>query len=293
MVLQERIKKDYPGIRLPVSFVEQNRGFDKCCDEFPVLAGNGSESWKNDVNSAWLKLSQPSDTVVYILEKNDGNGWVETVNYTPPVFGFIKEPFAFYTTVFWAEVQNLEGNGCYRIKRQFNIGGFIGEDIWRNALYRLEDYTIENALQTARIRVKFNLVHEIEGIDFTDSNVEDSIRFNGQIRKDQPNISHTTVTYQNRRIEPVVSQSEPTYIIETDGYTDPILSLFEQLYLLSPAEMWISDYNAHTNSYNILDHEAALIDGESPEREASERFSRQDVLICKVGDRFRNKKTYY
>ena len=292
-MIQERIKKDYPSAKIPQQFVEQDRGFVKCCDKFTVLAGNGAESWKNDVNSAWLKLSQPSDTVSFTVEKKVGSAWVQTVFYNPPVFQCVNEPFAFYTTVFWAEVQNLEGNGCYRIKRTWNIGGFIGFDIWRNTMYTLKDYTIKNALKTARIRVKFNLVQEIEGIDFTDSNVEDSIRFNGQIRKDQPNTRFVTVTQQNRRIEPVMSEKSQTYMIETDGYTDPVLALMENLYLLSPNEMWISDHNAHTNSYEILDKEVSLIEGESPEREPDDKFARQEVLTCKVGDRYKNEITYY
>ena len=133
----------------------------------------------------------------------------------------------------------------------------------------------------------------IEGIDFTGSNVEDSIRFFGQIRKDQPNTKHRNVTEQNRRIEPIISEKSQTYIIETDGYTDPMLKLLEELFLLSSNEMFISDYNAHTNSYEILDTEVTMLEDESPEREPSDRFTRQEVLTCVVGNRFRNERTHY
>lgn len=293
-MLQERIKRDLPSIELFEDFQEQDRGFPVCCETVRVLAGGGLESWKNDMTSAWVKLSQPSDTFAFILKKKVGISFVPTTNYIPAPIAFVNESDAFYITILWSEVQNLEQNGCFQIVIQRNAGGFIEEKIWRNSTYELKDYTIQNAKHTARIRTRWNLTHKIEGIDFTGSNVEDSIRFFGQIRKDQPNTKYRNVTQQNRRIQPVISEKSQTWVIETDGYTDPMLKLLENLFLLSPAEMWIADHNAHTNSYNILDQEVALIDEEStPEREPDDRFARQEVLTCKVGKRVRNEKTYY
>jgi len=293
-MIQERIKRDYPAVKIPQQFTEQDRGLEECCEKVLVLAGNGLESWKNDITSAWLKLSQPSDTVSFTVEKKVGGAWAQTTFYNPPINQVVLDALAFYATVLWADVQNLEGNGCYRIKRTFNMGGFTGFDIWRNTTYELKSYTIQNAKHTARIRTVWNLNHKIEDIDFTGSNVQDSIRFYGQIRKDQANTKYRNVTQQNRRVEPVIAEKWQTWIIETDGYTDPMLELMENLFLLSPAEMWIADYNAHTNSYDILDQEVVLMGEDSaPEREVSDRFARQDVLTCTVGKRVRNEKTTY
>jgi hypothetical protein len=288
-MLQERIFKEYPSVKIPESFQEQERGFFLCCENIKVLAGNGLESWKNDVESAWIKLSQPSDTFEFILRKSG----VETVNYTPVSVPFVEEPDAFYCTIKWADVLALEGPGTYQIIINYDIGGISGEIVWRNFTYCLKEYTISNALETARIRAIFNLEHEIEGINFTGSNVESSLRFHGQIKKDQPNHKRRNVVQQNRRIEPVISENQQTWLMITDGYTDPILSLIENLYLLSANELFIADYNAHTNSYDILDREVTMLEDETPEREPVDEFARQDVLTCKVGDRFRNKKTYY
>lgn len=286
---QERIKVKYEAVKLPETFEEQDRGFEKCCEKVLVFGSPDPETWKSDVTSMWVKLANPSDSFTFVLKK-DG---VPTTIYTPTPIEFVNEPNAFYATIKWDEVLNLEGRGCYTLVTQYNIGGMTGENIWRNTTYQLEEFSIEAARTTARIRAFFNLEQMIEGINFKESNVEDSIRFHGQIRKEQPNLKQRNVTQNNRRIEPIISEKYQTYTIETDGYTDPMLSLLEDLFLLSANELFISDYNAHTNSYGILDTEVTMTEEDSPEREPDDRFTRQEVLTCVVGNRFRNQRTHY
>jgi len=282
---QERIQKFYGSIQLPVVFEEQNRGFFKCCEPFLVLASNDPETWKTDVNSAWFKKSDPADVVTFTLEKNG----VPVTVYSLTINDFPNEDNAIYTTINWIDVLNTEGIGCYVLKVAYTVGGIVGAFVWGQ--YNLKPYSIENALKTARLRVKLNLKQQIEGINFTGANIEDSIRFYGFIGDGQPNTEINNLIYQDRTVKTVVRENLNSYIITTDPYTNEVLRKFTDLYLLSENELFISDYNAHNNNYTILDLPQVV--EEAPEIDYLDRWQRSAILTCVVGDRKKNKRTYY
>lgn len=284
--IEDRTKREFKSIRLPKQFIEQKRGFDECCSCPPmlVLASNSNETWKNDVTSAWIKLSDQIDTIQFVLEKNG----VPT-NFVPTPKPFVNEQFAFYTTINWIDVFNLDGIGCFTLKVNFNISGINGSLIW--GVYDLREYSIENALKTARIKVKYNLKQEIEQIDFTGSNVVDTFRFYGFIGNRQPNMEIDNLIYQNREMKSVVRENLNSYIIETDPLEECQISKLTDLLLLSENEMFISDYNAHNHSYKFLD--IPVIVQESPEIDYLDKFQRRAILKCVVGDKFKNKRTYF
>jgi hypothetical protein len=284
--IEDRHQRKYDSIKLPEIFEEQDRGFKICCDcPMLVLAGGGSETWKNDVTSAWIKVSDPADTFSFILEK-DGQ---PVTSYTPTVEEFPNEDNAYYTTIQWKDVLPLEGIGCYTLKVAYDISGVTGDFIWGQ--YNLQPYTIQNALETARVRVKFNLNQEIEGINFTGANVEDCIRFNGFIGDRQVNTEIDNLIYQDRTVKTVVRENLDQYIISTDPLLPCFISALTDLYLLSENEMWISDYNAHNHLYNILD--IPVVVEEAPEIDYLDRWQRRAVLTCTVGLRTKNRRTYY
>lgn len=285
-MLQERIKNTYPVVKLPEEFQEENRGIDLCCEiEIVVASSASNDTWKNDVKSAWIKLASSADTATFTLtDLND----VATAYVCTPV-AFVNEDNAFYTTIPWQDVLTSDGIGCYKLTIDYEIGGLTGSLVW--GTYELIEYSVEALLGTARLRSIFNLRHEIEGINFTGSNVEDTIRFFGQIRKDQPNMEIEELIYKSRRIETVINENLQSWIMETDPYTDEMLRRFERLYLLSSNELFISDHNAHTNSYRIFDHAVKV--SESPERSQPERYARQEIITCKLFDRVKNERTYY
>jgi hypothetical protein len=284
--IEDRHQRQYESIKLPQIFEEQDRGFKICCDcPMLVLAGGGSETWKNDVTSAWIKVSDPSDTFGFILEK-DGQ---PVTSYTPPVEEFPNEDNAYYTTIQWKDVLPLEGIGCYTLKVSYDISGVTGDFIWGQ--YNLQPYTIQNALQTARLRVIFNLNQEIEGINFTGANVEDCIRFHGFIGDRQVNTEIDNLVYQDRTVKTVVRENLDQYIISTDPLLPCFISALTDLYLLSENEMYISDYNSHNHLYNILD--IPVVVEEAPEIDYLDRWQRRAVLTCTVGLRNKNRRTFY
>jgi hypothetical protein len=82
-----------------------------------------------------------------------------------------------------------------------------------------------------------------------------------------------------------------SYEIITDPADECIIRPLVELYLLSENELYISDYNVHNHSYRYLD--LPVIVQESPKIEYPDEFARKASLTCTVGDKFKNKRTYY
>lgn len=283
--IEERIFSEYDSIQLPQVFMEEDRGFFKCCEPQLVLASTTStDTWKNDITSAWVKLSDPSDSATILLTK-DG----QPTSYAISIITFPNEPNAIYRTIYWRDVLSSDGEGCYKIEISYTIGGMTGNFEW--GTYDLKEYSIERALGTARIRVLLNLKQQIEDIDFTNSMVEDCIRFYGFIGNRQPNMEIDNLIYQNRVVRSVVRENLDTYEINTDPYTDETIRRLTDLYLLSENDMFISDYNAFNNSYRIND--VPVIVQDSPEIDYLDKLQRKAVLTCLVGDKTKNKRTFY
>ena len=281
--IEERIEKQYKSIKLPKPFVEQNRGGISCCCKYLVLAGNGTESWKNDKTSAWIKLSDPSDVFTFKLLKNG----IQTI-YIPTPKPFINEPNAFFTTIEWSDVLNLDGVGCYQLTIDYEISGIVGS--FPIGEFELKPYTIENALKTARVRVIFDGIHETDGINFTGSGVESTFRFFGYIGNRQPNTEIDNIIYQNREMKRVIRENLNTYELITDPENECIIKLLLDLYLLSENQIFISDYNQHNHSYRYLD--LPVIVKESPEIDYFD-FSRLASLKCIFEDKIKQNRTYY
>lgn len=279
---EDRFFRKYEAIKLPENFQDPNRGLKDCCCEIMVLASSSSNSWENDLTSAWIKLNDGGTATFKLLK--EGN---ET-NYTPQPNNFLNEPNAIYTTVNWNDVLISDGQGCYNLVIEYNISGVIGTLNWGS--YKLLPYSIQNALKTARVRAIFNGYHEIEGINFAGSNVESTHRFYGFIGNRQPNTEIDNIIYNNREMKRVIRENLNAYEIVTDPSDECTILPLVDLYLLSENELFISDYNAHNFSYRYNDIPVIL--EESAEIEYKD-FSRKAVLKAKVSDKFKNKRTYY
>jgi hypothetical protein len=279
---QERIEEFFSSVKLPEVFEEQNRGFFRCCCPFSVLASDGP-TWENDITSAWIKLSSGSDTTSAVLLKNG-----QPTAYTPTIQAFPNDVNAYYWTINWNDVLLSDGVGCYSLRINYNISGVQGNFTW--GIYNLLPFTIQNALKTARLRVKFNSYQEIEGINFTGANVEDTIRFFGFIGYRQPNMEIDNLIYKNREVKKVKRENLNTYEVITDPTCEEHIKKLTDLYLLSENELYISDYNAHNHSYRYQDLPAVV--EESPELTYFD-FARSASLKCIVGDKKKDKRSFY
>jgi hypothetical protein len=280
---EDRTYREYKSIKLPKKCIDQNRGLPDCCCEELVLADNSGNSFQNDKVSAWMKLSDPTDSVDFKLYKD---GVLTT--YTPTAVAFAQEDNAYYTTIDWIDVLTSDGIGCYELKIEYNVSGII--DVFTWGQYRLLPYTIQNALKTARLRAEFSGYHEIEGINFTGSGIESTFRFYGYIGNRQPNMEIDNIIYNNREMKRVIRENLNDYEVISDPALKCVTEPLVDLYFLSENNLYISDYNAHNHDYCIKD--LPVIVSDSPEITYYE-FSRKASVRCKVADKFKNKRTYY
>lgn len=281
--VEDRIFKKYDSIRLPRVFEEEDRGFARCCCVVPVLASSSSDTWKNDITSAWIKLSSLTDIAEAKLYK-DG---IETT-YSPTAVPFVNEPFAFYWSINWNDVLNSDGAGCYTLKISYDISGVQLTFTW--GIYELKPYTTETANFTARVRAFYNDYNEVEQIDFTNSMVQDSCRFYGFIGNRQPNMVTDNLIYQNREMKKVIRENLNTYEIITDPTCEGIIRKLTDNLLLSENQLFLSDYNAANHSYRFQDLPAIVEN--SPEITYYEG-SREASLKCVAGDKFKDQRTFY
>jgi hypothetical protein len=282
---EDRIFKEYKSIKLPENFEEQARGWKDCCCEQLVLGDKKSkETWTNDLTSFWIKLSDQNDSAAFYI-KNNETGFTQQLN----AIEFVNEPNAFYATVNWGIILSDIGVGCYELYIEYNISGIIGTISWGS--YQLKPYSIENAMKTARVSAKFDGYHEIEGINFSGSNVASTFRFYGFIGFRQPNYEIDNLIYGDRQMKRNLRENLNSYEIITDPADECIIRPLVELYLLSENELYISDYNVHNHSYRYLD--LPVIVQESPKIEYPDEFARKASLTCTVGDKFKNKRTYY
>ena len=88
----------------------------------------------------------------------------------------------------------------------------------------------------------------------------------------------------------VLRENLNTYEINTDPLKEEFITKLTDVLLLGENQMFISDYNAHNHSYKIND--VPVILQESPEIEYFD-FARDAVLSATVGDKVKNKRSYY
>lgn len=280
---QERIKKKYKKIKLPLSQLGQDRGYKQCCTAELVLANGSVNTWENDICPMWIKLFDLSDSYEFKITDCDGGA----INYVIQANEFPNEPNAFYTQIDWKDVLAVDGVGKYKLSIDYVISGIPGTTEW--GIYDLQTFTIERALTTARLRAVFNNYQEIEQINFKGSNLQGTVRFNGFIGNRQPNKYIDNLIYSNREIKTVIRENLNSYELKTDPVSECITSKIIDLYLLSEVELYASDYNAFNHSYSYNDIPVTI---EETEEVEYKEFSRLANVSAKLIDKFRNERTF-
>jgi hypothetical protein len=283
-MIQERIKKSYKRAKLPFVYIPENRGLIECCEPLLVLANGDGISYHNDIEPAWLKLTDdPTDTVDFVLKKNG----IDSV-YQPTPQAFINEPNAFFIQVPWSDVLASDGLGMYTIEISYSISGITSSFTW--GMYDLQLYTPANSDGTVRLKAVFNVYHEIEDINFLDSNVTGTLRLKGFCGNRKLNMKIENNWLNNRSLDNIVKENIPSYEFTTDPLRECKMRRLTDLYLLSSVDLFVSDYNSFNHTYAINDLPVGF--EESPETVPYE-FSRYQGLTVNLIDARRNKRTYY
>jgi hypothetical protein len=279
---EDRIYRNYASVTLPDDNIEDDRGNKDCCCEQLVLGSQSANTWENDITPAWIKLDQSGTAEIKLLK--DGEPTVYAMNILP----IIRESNAFYVEVNWGDVLNSDGAGCYTIEIEYNIAGIVGSVLWGN--YKLMPYSINNAMYTARVRAVFNSYFYKDNIDFTDTNMQGTLRFSGLIGRRQPNTEIDNIIYGTREMKSVIRENLNTYEILTDPLDECITKPLLDLYLLHENNLFISDYNYHNHSY--LYNDLPVILEESADVTYYD-WSRKASIVAKVGDKVKNNMNYY
>lgn len=242
-----RTKQCFQVIKLPETLPSESYGLKGCCDHYLVLAG-GTEDWQNDVTSAYMKLQLITDSCTFVLKDSDNNN----ATYQPNKIQCPNDSLGYFATVYWNQVLATDGAGCYTIEVNYSIAGVTGTIEW--GTYELKQYSPKNAQMTVRLKAIFNQVNGIENINFSGSNMTDTIRFYGYFGKRQPNLQVDNLIYQDRTIDNVQRENLNVYELNSDPLTVNYTRKILDLYFLSESDLFISEHhpNNHTSEYKNL-----------------------------------------
>lgn len=254
---------------------------DECCYPYEVFGKIGGESWEQDITGAWIK-AYDGDNISFTLKKYG----VDLYNPTP--ISFVKDSFSKYCQVDWTEQLDINGIGCYTLHIDYTIGGVTDTLLWGE--YKLQEYDILKVKNTVRLKSIFNSNQSIEGIDFTDSKVIDTVRFGGYFGDRQPNTMVDNIIYSDRKMNKVVRENLNKYFLETKSLPINYLENLVDLHLLSENEVYVSDYNFKNPVKYYLDYPCIV--SESAEIEYIDATDKPS-LKCTFGDKLKNSRSYY
>jgi hypothetical protein len=281
-----RHKQDFKVVKLPSIFVNEKRG--KCppcntCNQLALASVDDSDGYKNDTKGVFLKKGSNSDVVTFTIEQNgvvlSNLGTVAIFPQDNLTTGFIYD---------WKQYLTTYGSGCFIIKCQFTISGVDGE--FTIGVYDLKPYSIDNASSTVRLLSKFKSYSLNNDVDFTNSNFEDSIRFNGFFGNRKPNTEINNLISKGRIVEKVTRENLNSYELRTDPLNECKTKQLLDFHLLHEDEIYISDHNATNHSYNYFDKPLVLT--ETPEIEYTDG-DRNAKITAIFGDKTVNNKSMY
>jgi hypothetical protein len=281
-MLYNRTSQVFSVIQLPKTSVVEDFGVAECCVPELVLA-NGSENWQNQVTSAFIKLQLVTDTVNFVLKKDDVNA-----TYQPTNVQCTNDSLGYYCTVDWTDVINSDGIGCYSIEINYNIDGNVGVIEWGK--YNVQEYSVEKAVGTVMIKAIYNQYHSRENIDFTDSNVVDTIRVNGMFGKRDPKTVIDNLIYQNNKLENVIRENVNNFIFESDAIQEKYSTKLIDLYFLSETDLYLTDHNFHNHNQALKDFNVIVSESPTFEYLEGSKFAK---IKCIFVEKIRNSFSKY
>jgi hypothetical protein len=281
-----RYKEDVAIVRFPEGFTEEDRGVKLgCCENFSVLAhASENDSYKNDIELAFIKKSALTDVVTFTITKcgTTGNltnlGTVAVFNQDTLAVGFMFD---------WQQYLTTYGVGTYTIAVAFTISGVTGGFDW--GVYDLEAYSIYTASNSIRVRSKFNSFSDSENIDFSNSNCTTTLRLKGYFGDAQNNTEITQLITKGFVSQKVKRENLIAYELKTV----PLLQMFTrrlQFQFLNQDETFISDHNKTNHNYNLFDVSVVMDEGAEFTYRTGSRLA--DVKAS-FGIRKKNQKSFY
>ena len=281
-----RFKEKVAIIRFPTGFSEEDRGVKLgCCENFMVLASSSSnDSYKNDIELAFIKRSTLTDIVTFTIEKCGTTGALTNLG-TVAVFN--QDTLAVGFMFDWKQYLTTYGEGTYTIKVIFTISGIAGGYDW--GVYDLKEFSITTAANTIRVKSTFDSYSLSENIDFSNSNCLTTLRLNGYFGDPQDNTEVKQLITKGR----VSQKTSRENLTQYELSTVPLLVMFTRrlrFQLLNQDECFISDHNKTNHYYDLFDKAVVLAEGSEFIYRTGNRLA--DVKAS-FGDRRKNQKSFY
>ena len=261
----------------PVIEMEECRGIRKCCDVEKKFASLTSTERKyNCVTGVFLV----ADSYTVVLKK-DG----QATNYTPPATQvFPNDPDARFAQIEWQEVALQDGFGMFTIEIINFINNSISQSPFVWGEYELKPYEsngIYNREGTSRILSRFNDVNDKYGIDFTGSNLYDSLIIDAKFGYNIPNTEVNNAVYLDGRVEKVKREDFDTWELRVNLVSQYFIDRL-RFHILAENDCWISDNNATSPSYRLFDKNVIVSEegsGYVPEYFDGSRLQKGTVLF--------------
>lgn len=241
--------KEFKKIKLPIPFLEEDRGLKRCGTPMLALASQtDSDKYKNDIKGIALVC----DSLAVKLEKSDGT----VIPALGQVINFPNSPDAKGFIIDWR--QHLSDIDCYKVIVEFSIAGFSGS--YYHGAYNLRHWTLDLAMNTVQVYAKYNDFSREENIDYSSSDFFDSVRFLGTFGKMQPNYTTTNITYHNRQRKKVRRESSRVYQL-VSSYLLNCLTYDLEKQLLRGNDIWITEHNPF--AHNQYREHPVIVDAEN------------------------------
>tara|TARA_R110000751_G_scaffold112175_2_gene210968 strand:+ start:1553 stop:2416 length:864 start_codon:yes stop_codon:yes gene_type:complete len=281
-----RHKDNYSIAKLPTLFTEEKRA--KCtpcstCNQLVLADLSSTDSYKNDLKGVFLKRDNIGDLIIFTIEKD---GVVLTNLGTDGIFP--ESPLTVGFMYDWKQYLSTYGIGCYVIRCEFTIAGIEGS--YTIGIYDLLPYSVTNASRTVRVYSKFSSYSLSNELDFTNSNFEDMLRFNGFFGNRTPETQINNLIDKGRKVEKVTRENLNKYELRTDPLNECKTKQLLDFHFLHEDEIYISDHNRTNHSYNYFDKPLALVDTPSVDYIEGDRGAKITALF---GDKILNRKSYY
>lgn len=286
MIEQNTRKINGKALVLPNQFVEEDRGFNRCCFYYEVRASDTSDSWKNDINIVIQELV--TGNVTYTLQKCIDGEWVNS-GYTLTNFQLVNDTNVKYVVLDWQEIFFVDGVGKFRVIIDLNLSGILFNYVI--AYYNLLEYSPANVKNTVRFRGVFNRYFQEKDWNFEGSNLIDDVRVSGYFGDVKPNTQVTNLVYSDRYIRPVTRENVKKYSFESRLIPIEMVEKLTDFTLLGATELYVSDFSPRNLSYNYLD-KPIILDDEADGVGLTEEQNRKAILTAQFKDARVNKKVY-
>ena len=289
-VIENRHKASFDTAKKPKTYTSEDRGGNECCCSRTVIASQSSnDTYKNDITSNW----QIGETVSFELKTCEG---VLTA-FQPSIQSFPNDVNAKYCTIQWKDVLLSEGCGTFKLYVTYTVAGISTTELKESfTLYEWVD-GVESwdrlVNGTCRSMVVLNDANEYEGINFTNANVVDTIRFEGDFNDFQPNMVVRNLQHRDNSIKKVKRENLTRWTLNVYPETICTIDRILNIHLLAENTIYISDYNQYAYDKSILDK--AYIVSEQGGGAKIENFggSSKKGLTCELEPKVQKSKTHF